>query len=296
MIMNIGAIMKISIMLFALMLCAALQAGEVTYIDDADFLKNLTESVRQAKDDGKHKTTKEILASCKEGSKASVKVSTSPADKVEPSKMYDTFRKKILVHCSGYNCGKCSKLHVNCSTTYPIAKDVVVFNYHAVENKDDRYHAVADSEGRVYPVTEILAFDIDNDIVIAKVEGASFDPFPITSDEPVGSPVAVISNPDNMYYVMTKGHISRYYTSKCTCGKKTCTKSKGNWMSITADYAKGSSGAPILNMSGCIAGMVSSTRSIYYNETKGVHDNLQMVVKSCVPSSFILKLIENTAR
>ena len=57
MIMNIGAIMKISIMLFALMLCAALQAGEVTYIDDADFLKNLTESVRQAKDDGKLKTT-----------------------------------------------------------------------------------------------------------------------------------------------------------------------------------------------------------------------------------------------
>jgi S1-C subfamily serine protease len=62
-------------------------------------------------------------------------------------------------------------------------------------------------------------------------------------------------------------------------------------MAITADYAKGSSGGPVLNARGEVVGMVSSTNSIYYTREKGQNQNLQMVIKSCVPVGAISKLL-----
>jgi len=275
----------------ALVAGVSLNAAEVKYIDDSAFLKSLTATFTKLKDDGKLKVGKDMLAACN-SKKAKLDITIQPGPKIDQSMMYDTLKKKVLVHCSGNMCGKCSKFHIGCSTTYAITKDVIVFNYHAIKDKEVAYHAVSDCDGRMYPVTEFLAYDKDNDICIARVEGASFDPFAVTPDEPVGNKVVVMSNPDNMYYVMTQGDISRYYTSVCEGGGKKRNGGRGNWMSITADYAKGSSGAPILNMNGSVVGMVASTQSIYYNEEKGKHDNLQMVVKCCVPASFILKLIE----
>ena len=39
--------------------------------------------------------------------------------------------------------------------------------------------------------------------------------------------------------------------------------------------------------------MVSYTHSIYYNRDNGIDKNLQMVIKGCVLSSSIFKLIDN---
>ena len=43
---------------------------------------------------------------------------------------------------------------------------------------------------------------------------------------------------------------------------------------------------------GAVVGMVADTVSIYYDEKAGHKDNLQMVVKECVPAANVLKLIE----
>ena len=63
-------------------------------------------------------------------------------------------------------------------------------------------------------------------------------------------------------------------------------------MSVTADFAKGSSGAPILDLNGNVVGMVASTKSVYYDEENGLQKDLQMVMKNCVPAKCILDLIE----
>ena len=63
-------------------------------------------------------------------------------------------------------------------------------------------------------------------------------------------------------------------------------------MSITADYAKGSSGGPVLNPAGEVVGMVSSTQSIYYESDNGQPKGpLQMVVKNCVPVDAVKQLL-----
>ena len=63
-------------------------------------------------------------------------------------------------------------------------------------------------------------------------------------------------------------------------------------MSVTADFARGSSGAPIFDGLGNVVGMVASTISVYYDDEDGRQKNLQMVLKNCVPARCILDLID----
>ena len=61
-------------------------------------------------------------------------------------------------------------------------------------------------------------------------------------------------------------------------------------MAISADYARGSSGAAVLNDSGEIVGMVASTITINYDIKEKT--NPQMVVGLCAPVEAIRRLIE----
>jgi S1-C subfamily serine protease len=64
-----------------------------------------------------------------------------------------------------------------------------------------------------------------------------------------------------------------------------------DYVSITADYARGSSGGPVLNDRGEVIGIVKSTQPIFYRMVEGKGENLQMVIKLCIPSAKLLKLI-----
>ena len=76
-------------------------------------------------------------------------------------------------------------------------------------------------------------------------------------------------------------------------GRQVDRHSGSRWLTITADYARGSSGGPLLNDAGEVIGMVASTHSVYYNQSEdGTHQNLQMVWKQCVPVENIRGLIE----
>jgi len=95
--------------------------------------------------------------------------------------------------------------------------------------------------------------------------------------------------------MQTSGEVARYYKRRSRGSRGGAT-----WMAITADFAKGSSGGPLLDESGAVVGMVSSTQSIYYgNRNKDEEDEdeekddkgpLQMVVKCCVPAEALREL------
>jgi S1-C subfamily serine protease len=62
---------------------------------------------------------------------------------------------------------------------------------------------------------------------------------------------------------------------------------------IDADYAKGSSGAPVCDLHGAVVGIVSSTANIYYRDEPNAprSGDLQMVLKQCVPVEKVLELL-----
>ena len=186
-----------------------------------------------------------------------------------------------------YNCGKCSKWHTSMASAFVIGQDgIIVTNYHVLEKDDGEILGAMDAEGTVYGVEKVLAANREDDLVILKLRDAKLIPMSLGKPANVGSDVWVISHPNRKLYTMTKGMVSRYQMILKN-GQK-----PGRRMSITADYAKGSSGAPVFNHKGQVVGVVSSTSSIYYSIENGKKENLQMVVKNCIPVESIQELIQ----
>ena len=64
------------------------------------------------------------------------------------------------------------------------------------------------------------------------------------------------------------------------------------YTTITADFAKGSSGCPVLDEHGSAIGVVNNTESIYYEDDgRRKQVDLQMVVRNVTPSWVVRKLI-----
>jgi hypothetical protein len=59
-------------------------------------------------------------------------------------------------------------------------------------------------------------------------------------------------------------------------------KTKTPRLQVTAPFARGSSGCGIVNDSGQIVGLVTSTNSIYYTQKDNRQEDFQMVVNTCV--------------
>lgn len=196
----------------------------------------------------------------------------------------------VYIISSVYLCGKCDLWHVGgTASAWALSQDgLVVTNYHVIANAKGNAMGVCDRNGKTYRVIKVLAADKANDIAIIKVDANELVPMEIGSTSPVGEEVEVISNPNRKFFTHTFGHVSRYHTQPARNDRKPIVK-----MSITADYAKGSSGGPVLDSKGRVAGMVASTKSIYTppEDGKGSSRNLQMVIKNCVTISAIKAML-----
>ncbi len=146
--------------------------------------------------------------------------------------------------------------------------------------------------GDVYQVVEIFASSRADDLAIMKVDtrGKKVPFLPLGDTAPVGSTVHVLSHPvkgngDGLNnFQFTRGMVSRhYYERKDSAGGMDAYR-----MSITADYAAGSSGAPLIDEMGNTIGVVSATRTVkYHNKTRDV----QMVNKISIPVQSIKNLL-----
>ena len=124
-------------------------------------------------------------------------------------------------------------------------------------------------------------------MAVVRLGGSGFKPIPLSSADGIaGAPVTVISHPNGMFYTVSQGIVSRLYRAQQRSHRGAPR------LAITADFARGSSGSPVLDSAGNVVGVVSSTNSIYYNKDEGIDRNLQMVLKSCIPVSALRELLE----
>ena len=218
--------------------------------------------------------------------KTKITIPEKKPSRFPPDKIYERCKSSVLMIGRIYKCDKCTKWHVGSASAFALTSDgVIVTNYHVIDEKEGATLGAMDLSGKTYAVSEVLAASKADDIAILRLKGATLTPLRLANKAaPVGTPINVISHPDGRYFTMTKGDVSRYYLFR---GKE----GSAPRMAITADYAKGSSGAPVLNSEGEVVGMVSATNSIYYTKVKGQNQNLQMVIKSCIPVEAIKKLL-----
>ncbi|MCP4645156.1 MAG: trypsin-like peptidase domain-containing protein [bacterium] len=203
-----------------------------------------------------------------------------------PAEIYETCKKSVVVVGGLYKCKKCKDWHMTTASGFAISESgVIATNYHVVDVSDRATMGVMTSDGEVYPVTAVLAADKVDDVAILQVDAEGMTPLALASGAPVGTPVTVISHPNNNLFTLTQGAISRRYVQHKF-------GSKAARLSITADFAIGSSGGPVLNECGAVVGMVSYTVSLYSNGNAHNHKDLQMVVKGCVPTESIQSLLD----
>jgi serine protease Do len=291
--------------------CVATNGANIrnSCIDDMDLSRKFEKSMGELLKNKKYTSKKELLSQLKRktcflGLPKPGKKAMSAVD------IYEKCRKSVVLVGSFYKCSNPKHpYHSNNASGY-IIKDtgVVVTNYHVVNSGINYFMlGVMTIDGDVYPVKEVLAASRKDDIAILQLEGAKGLPAaPLYEMEQVGSPVTLITHPAGRYYVLTRGYISRYYKGR----------NKTNIMSITADYAKGSSGGPVFNRYGAVVGMVASTSSVSYRKVnleesgsgkalkvtkkhvcdpvKDLYLNMdhQMTFKDCVPGTEVLKLIK----
>ena len=165
---------------------------------------------------------------------------------------------------------------------------IMITNYHVVDHPDAGLLGVLTYDGKIYPVTEILAADKSADIAVLQLEGSGFPYVSLLPQSPVGSKIWVISNPSKQFYTFTEGIISAQVLQTWSGGS---TKR----ISVTADFGGGSSGAPVFDDHGSVIGMVAATKAVTASKSHKA-SYAQMVFRYCVPAELILGLFSVDAQ
>ncbi len=220
---------------------------------------------------------------CIEAPKPAVEQETPPV--LTSAEVYREALRGTLVVGNLYQCGKCSRWHASMAGGVMIdPSGILVTNFHVIDSDRAEVFGAMTAEGGTFPIVEVLAASRSDDLAIVRVDTDRDLPAVLLAEgnEPVGSEVRVVSHPDGRFYTFSEGVAARYFLEP---------KKRAPRLQITADYARGSSGCGVFNQAGALVGIVSSTDSIYYTEEGKVQENLQMVVKSCIPLASLRRLI-----
>ncbi len=257
-------------------------SGADEFISDAGIKADFETKLSALLQDGGVPTATVTLKQLHEEKKSSVSLPVvTPEGNVSTGHRRALSSTLVLGHL--YLCDTCDKKHANLAGGVIISPDgLALTNYHVLDFKEAIVFGAMTADGNIYAIDEVLAASKKDDIALIRLKSAKELPF-VTLQETLetGDDVFVISHPDGYFYTFTKGYLSRKYLDQ----KEQIPK-----LQITADFARGSSGSGIFNSRNELVGIAASTNSIYYEPTGENPGNFQMVIRSGVPVSSIMKL------
>jgi S1-C subfamily serine protease len=211
-------------------------------------------------------------------------------EKLTAEAVYALARRSVVIVGGINKSGKARSPHAYCASGFVIRKDgVIVTNFHVLSSFEQmKAVGVMTAEGRLYPIQSVLAADRHNDVAVLKVAADNLPPLALAGTVPVGATVYCLSHPvlnarkENGFYSFTAGIVSGKFRLRIAEGTLV------NVLAITADYATGSSGGPILNEHGAVVAMVCQTLPIYHDQEEL---DVQMIWKFTRPTSSILPLL-----
>ncbi|HEX8021381.1 serine protease [Mucilaginibacter sp.] len=280
----------------------AQNAQEDPFVDYNELLSNVQANLKIAQAKKAFLTSailREQTLKLPTGSKAVVassSLASSGTRDLSAPELVNSRKDGVLMICKYYKAseGQPDRIQMHATATVLTPDGICVSNWHvfmAMEQPEMQLPA-ADSltfavslKGNIYPIERIMAFNEKCDVAIFKINasGQQLSTIPLGNGLAVGETVHAITNPEGSSYYYSQGVVSRN-TADHKIGPM------GDRMEITADYAKGSSGGPIMDNKGNMQGMVSTTFSIYAQDRPQV--NLQMVVKKTIPVRSIRSLMQ----
>jgi S1-C subfamily serine protease len=227
-----------------------------------------------------------------------VDVASAPSQTIAPEEIYHSACRSVVAAGKLYLCSKCGKRHANIASGFVIAKSgLVVTSLHVVDDSDKEALGIMTLDGSVYPVQSVVCVDRPNDLAVLQVPTDDLVPLALGAEPPVGAPVYLLSHPAGRLFTFSTGTVSRYFSYRRGRGQDehaVRTTSPGEprirLMTVTTDFGRGSSGAPILDAHGAAVGVAQKTKSIYHHPEDDETRRLQMVLRHCTPSQALRDL------
>ncbi|MGC4013847.1 MAG: trypsin-like peptidase domain-containing protein [Luteolibacter sp.] len=244
---------------FVLFLPAFSATAAPVVIDDMAVLKNLRDKLGELVDKHQAADGKSLMAKLEKApKKAAVTLPEAPP---KPAG-YNDLVKSVFIVASAYKCADCNEWHNGgTASAWCLTEDgVMVTNRHVFLVPEDESWGVYGVDGKLYKITSILASDPDADAVLFKVDtaGAKLVPLKLGGNADVGTRVRIVSHPGEHFFFQTSGEVSRYSMDRTLEDDSKETL----WQSVTAEFAEGSSGGPVVDPDGVVVGMVSNTEAI----------------------------------
>jgi len=266
----------------------AVSAASPLVIDDAALEAEFAAGLTEPGVDGMDGEAAAAAVADAEGER--VGIGALPAD---AGSDYARLCRSVVVVGSVYFCKKCGEHHMGAISTGWVLdpRGRIVTNYHVLEDKDAGELGVMTSDGEVYAVRAIMAADREGDAAVVEVDprGIELSALSLAREATTGESVRVVGHPDGRFYSLTEGIVSRIFREPTTD-----EKDHRRWLTVTADYGGGSSGAPVLNTAGEVVGMVSSTATLLADTEEGKKpeaSDVQMVFRDCVSIDTMRRLI-----
>ena len=199
-----------------------------------------------------------------------------------------------------YRCRECDKWHFSGASGFCVDTGGTIATCHHVVPDDetmlDAALVVADLAGNAWPVQAVLAADAVSDLVLLRTSARDTVPLPIRAEVRVGERVYCASNPDHQFGYFSEGLVARRFALREPEGAAAGKPKAGalpvasEWLHVTCEFAKGSSGGPIVDAMGNVVGIAQSTSTVVYDEDAQPVDT-QMVFRIAAPGRALLALM-----
>ena len=287
---------------------AAAAAADRFVVDDDAFVEKAIGAAKALHDAGKLVSFEKLRAHLDRAT-CELQMPAPRTEKITPREIYRLMRNSTVAVASFYKCAKCNDWHFDSASGFAAADGVVSTSLHVVDFEDadmkEGFLVVAESNGSVHAVTEVLAANDNSDTCLLRVPGLDLTPLALNPAAQVGDHLYCLSHPDGNHWMFTEGMLSRFFINRepSTDGGKPAKKEKilpSLYINITAEYSPGSSGAPVVDECGNVIAQVQSITSSLEEEEgekgRNVTTSYGMPLRSCVSAMEIGKLVKPPAK
>jgi len=273
-------------------------------IDDDEYLDKITAASAKLLHHGKLESLDSLRNQVRTKG-VSLKPAPVSREKLAPADLCDRLRESTLAVGSYYKCPDCGEWHFNSSAGFVVAEGGVICTCcHVVlvedEGVKESYLVAADANGRVFPIKSVLAADTESDTCFLKVDAPALKPLPLRAGIRAGERVYCLSHPGGYHFMFTEGMVARVNLRRDDMldehGQTNGLLTRPLlFLNVTAEFAPGSSGAPIVDEAGNVVAQVSSIADA--GEPDAGDENTlpspSVPVRFCLAAEEILRLTDS---
>ena len=289
-------------------LVAAAAAGPPPFvIDDEEYVEKVTEAGAKLLREGRLKSADSLRKQVQAGSYP-MKLAPASHQTLTAPDVCDRLRQSTLAVGSFYKCPDCGEWHFNSSAGFVVgAAGVICTCCHVVTAQDEEvkesYLIAADDAGRVFPVQSVLAADPESDTCFVQINAPGLKPLPLRPGARAGERVYCLSHPGGYYFMFTQGMVARVNRKRNEVldehGHTNGVLTRPIlFLNVTAEFAPGSSGAPVADEAGNVVAQVASIADAGEPEIGSTNapPSPSVPVRFCTAAEEILRLTQPITR